>query len=99
MKKYDREVKISKTNWTFGIWFWKRKAFGIEIGPLEILWKRIYWCLGVGCERRCADTHSFCCYHCRPVKTDIEAVHHTTLCNKRNNLFTKNEAYHRIWKY
>lgn len=34
---------LNWTNWTFGIWFGrinrKTKAFGIDLGPFEMLWQ------------------------------------------------------------
>jgi hypothetical protein len=35
------KAQIEWSNWTFGFWWWPgRTGWGIDIGPLELIWKR-----------------------------------------------------------
>lgn len=38
----ERRTTLTWTNWTFGVWWDRRrlKAFGIDLGPLEIVWRK-----------------------------------------------------------
>jgi hypothetical protein len=39
------KVEWSWTNWTFGVWYGKfsgRHAIGVDMGPLELIWKQVY---------------------------------------------------------
>lgn len=40
---WKREVRVTWTNWTFGIWWGPiaRNSFiGVDVGPLEIVWRK-----------------------------------------------------------
>lgn len=45
--RWRRQVNWTWTNWTFGIWWSSRRnrrlpyaAFGIDLGPLEVVWRQ-----------------------------------------------------------
>lgn len=43
MRNYTRNTTWSWTNWTFGVWKLEKrhhKAYGVDIGPLEIVWRK-----------------------------------------------------------
>jgi hypothetical protein len=33
------QVTITRSNWTFGVWWIDGKWFGIDLGPLEVLFR------------------------------------------------------------
>lgn len=41
-----RKVMWSWGNWTFGFWFYspssRTRTWGVDLGPLEVLWRRSY---------------------------------------------------------
>ena len=85
LKNYQRTIKISKNNWTFGFWRWKHK-FGINIGPLVIVWTKYSKC--TYCNRRCYMEMSFCCMDCHKgvvMKTKVSS--HTMICDKVNGVY------------